>query len=1135
VSVTRREMVEQLFVELMDVETSRREEVARQRCQDPEVLREVLGLLGHHDRAENFLDSQALRRTRPAMESYEHWRRLRVGGYSILGVLGTGGMGLVYLAEQQRPRRKVALKVMRVGGNSRSMLSRFQREAELLGSLHHPGIAQVYEAGVAEQELEGGEAGDPLPYMAMELVEGKPLVEYATTANNGVGIGIRAKIELILRICAAVEHAHLRGVIHRDLKPANILVTAEGQPKILDFGVARAMKSDGTAELERTLAGQLLGTLPYMSPEQVAGKSEGVDTRSDVYSVGVLLYELLSGEHPVDLRDCGIEEAGRRIREVEPLSLGRRNPELRGDLEAIAGKALEKDPQRRYQSVAELRSDLENYMRGEAVTARGDRTWYLARKRVRRYWKYYAAGLAAFASLSVFAVTAYQQSISQKRAKNEALSALDQARTAREAADVANQKLEVQLRTASIEKARLLGLTGQRREAERLIWSEHFKNPESPQTRWALWELYSRHACRYWNVLGEGTIARLAVIPGTREVLAGNNAGEAFTIDVDTGAMRTYLGRFPTPIYCVAANGRELAVGTRAGDVIRWKLGQEKPFARVNLFAGSIYSLLYTSDGTLLSGSTDGIVRAWDQDQTPTEVAKFARADGAPLVVDVLLDDPDGWTFLAGLRDGRICRVNPAGGEILAEGRPHNGQILSMCWSPEHDVLLSGGVDQRVAMLSASDLKVLNSAGTLNGSARDVIFLPEGKEFLFVGWSRVEVWERERFRPTGRTIGSAQGWRAGVSLPDTGELVLAPDDSPGITLWELNSRIPAVDNDLPNGVIDHRRMGTHVVTAVRGGVIVRDPSREESSKIFTIPGKRILGMGVAGKVEHGHIGVSVDGGEFRVLDGSTGAEILAIKPPSSNPTDEKFWGEINWPVLSDDGRRAFAITSKRKILFMNLETGEVRIRDMGAGNMLMSSMDVGGKIGAIIHQNPGSVEIWDFEKAERIARSPINAAPLGIALSSDARLVAVAGWDRLAHIFNTTDGKEELTLAGHLDLVLGVAFLDGDQQLATASREGSVRIWDLKTGDSLATLPSASANIRFMRPMPDSVIAGVGWDGVVRYWDMRAYVPHILGNAQEQIRRFKEAGGDADWMRVDHWLRSLRDWKDGVDPTLSLR
>ncbi len=322
-----------------------------------------------------------------------------LGQYRILRLIGEGGMGAVYEAEQKSPRRTVALKVIRPGYFTPELLRRFELESQVLGRLQHPGIAQIYEAGVFANPEEG--AGPrrppaPIPFFAMEFVRGVPLTEYADSRK----LGTRERLELLAKICDAVYHAHQKGVIHRDLKPSNILVTeldspsgpstqraalsTSAQPKILDFGVARATDSDIQQTTMQTDVGQLIGTVPYMSPEQVTGDPNELDTRSDVYALGVIAYELLAGRLPHDLRRKMIHEAARIIREEEPTRLSSINRTLRGDVETIVAKALEKEKTRRYQSAESLASDIRRYLKDEPIAARPAGTWYQAAKFAKR-------------------------------------------------------------------------------------------------------------------------------------------------------------------------------------------------------------------------------------------------------------------------------------------------------------------------------------------------------------------------------------------------------------------------------------------------------------------------------------------------------------------------------------------------------------------------------------------------------------------------------------------------------------------------------------------------------------------------------------------------------------------------------
>ncbi len=260
----------------------------------------------------------------------------------------------------------------------------------MLAQLEHPGIARIYEAGTSDR----GQGGQP--FFAMELVRGRQLLDYA----RGEELPTRARLELVARVCDALHHAHQKSVIHRDLKPANIVVDDSGAPKVLDFGVARASDADIQTVTLHTDMGQLVGTVPYMSPEQAAGDPARIDIRSDVYSIGVIAYELLTGRLPYEVQGKMIHEAVRAIREHEPSRMSSIDRSLRGDVETIVAKALAKEPQRRYQSAAELAADIRRFLADEPVVARPSSSFYQLRKFARRN-KALVGGIAATLIVSI--------------------------------------------------------------------------------------------------------------------------------------------------------------------------------------------------------------------------------------------------------------------------------------------------------------------------------------------------------------------------------------------------------------------------------------------------------------------------------------------------------------------------------------------------------------------------------------------------------------------------------------------------------------------------------------------------------------------------------------------------------------
>jgi tetratricopeptide (TPR) repeat protein/predicted Ser/Thr protein kinase len=370
-SEPRPRRIRALFEQAIELPPADRTAYLTEACpDDPELRAEVESLLAHADTdtAHDFLASPLLRTeatSAPPVPS-------SIGPYRLLRALGTGGMGTVYEAEQDNPRRSVALKVIRGDRAMPEDVQRFRREAHILARLQHPGIAQVYEAGVAD---------DGRPYFAMEFIRGVPLDEYARRHR----LDARARLELMARVCDAVEHAHERGVVHRDLKPGNILVDESGQPKVLDFGVARATDLDMRTATAQTETGELIGTLAYMSPEQMAADLAGLDRRSDVYALGVILFELLAERLPYALVHLSLSEVARVICEQQPVRLGALDARLRGDVETIVGKALEKERTRRYSSAAELAADVRRHLRNEPIKARPPSALYHLSRFARRH------------------------------------------------------------------------------------------------------------------------------------------------------------------------------------------------------------------------------------------------------------------------------------------------------------------------------------------------------------------------------------------------------------------------------------------------------------------------------------------------------------------------------------------------------------------------------------------------------------------------------------------------------------------------------------------------------------------------------------------------------------------------------
>ncbi len=368
-TLDRMQRIQELFAEALACPPEQRSSFLAEACgADTELLAEVESLLVHQQHVPADFMRQPPRSAEGAQPAVACTPDLpigyRIGQYRIDGVVASGGMGTVYEAEQENPKRIVALKIMRRGVASRYAMRHFEHESQIMACLSHPNIAQIYEAGTYNT---GSGDDESVPFFAMEYVpDARTITQYA--AENQAST--RRRLKLFAHACDAVHHGHQKGVIHRDLKPGNILVNSAGHVKVIDFGVARSTNADVAVTTIRTDVGQLVGTLQYMSPEQCSADPQNLDTRTDVYSLGMVLYELLCERLPYDVTKSTIPSAARIICEEGPARPALVDRRLRGDLELIMLTAIEKDREKRYQSAAELAKDIRRHLNREPIEAR---------------------------------------------------------------------------------------------------------------------------------------------------------------------------------------------------------------------------------------------------------------------------------------------------------------------------------------------------------------------------------------------------------------------------------------------------------------------------------------------------------------------------------------------------------------------------------------------------------------------------------------------------------------------------------------------------------------------------------------------------------------------------------------------
>ncbi len=742
---------------------------------DRELLDEALALLASDEADDDDALAASLagdgHRDAPAPGMPE-----QLGRYTLVRVVGHGGMGTVWEARQDAPKRRVALKVVQVGALRPDVLERFRREAEILGRLQHPAIAQVFEAG--DSELQGVR----VPWFAMEFVEGPDLLTFADER----ALSTAARVELFARVCDAVQHAHERGVVHRDLKPDNVLVvegsattladsSAEldrAQPKVLDFGVAKVADADVRASLS-TGAGQLLGSVPWMSPEQ-ASADRAVDARSDVYSLGVLLFRLLTGAMPYEVEHRPLTAALRTIQEQAPARLGAADARLRGDLETVVAKCLEKDPSDRYGSAARLASDLRRWLAHRPVLAQPPSTWYQLRKFARRNRVLVGGVLATGAALLVGLVVALQLMVGSQRNEERAER---NAQTAERNADAARR---AERRAHLLAADALLG--SEPAQARRML--------DAVDEADRGWEWLHLDACLAEHVLEiEGVFREtpLVVLDDGATLLVARDARTVGAVDLGSGAvLARWRTMVPAVAWGLAPDGSRLAFATAEGAV--WAATID---ARGASTAGASGAASRGVDDVVPSrgeASAEPIVPRWE-----------LLHDGEP-GVRALVPSPDG-ARVAVVRDDGLVVVDDAGARAVT--LPRGIDTPAACWSPDGARLVALTLQAGAPRLWVFDPDALGGAPevvgegglllrvTTQSSPRAIAFTPDGRTLVAGTIFRdVRLFDADDLSDRGRFLGHTKGVNAVAPGPDGTVLSASRDGS--VRIWSAEGEELAV-------------------------------------------------------------------------------------------------------------------------------------------------------------------------------------------------------------------------------------------------------------------------------------------------------------------------------------------------------
>jgi len=1051
-------------------------------CGDDDQLRKlVVSLLAAHEQAGDFLDRSVMGdETDPLSER----PGTVIGQYRLVEKLGEGGFGVVYLAEQQEPvRRQVALKIIKLGMDTRQVIARFEAERQALALMDHPNIARVYEAGATETGR---------PYFVMELVQGVPITEYCDAQR----LHTSQRLDLFLEVCRAVQHAHQKGIIHRDLKPSNIVVTlqdGEATPKVIDFGIAKSTQIRLTAKTQLTQQDLTLGTPAYMSPEQVGLAEADVDTRSDIYSLGVILYELLTGLLPSsseELRHAAIEEARRMIREQEPkkpstrlAALGLKTTEvarlrgveprvlrrlLRGDLDLITLKALAKERARRYATVSELVADIARHLNHEPVLATPPSVTYQLGKFLRKYrGPAIAAASLALALLGGFAGTLVMYS----RAKQSEKEARDSAQLAE---DRSTQLTEALIRT------RALGLASAAAEAvskdpmlSLLLALEAVKLERRSET---LSQVYRAMADLHERTVLEGhedEVTSAVYSPQGDLILTASKDGTARVWN-RRGQELLVLSGHGGPVVDAQFSpaGEPMLILTVSEDFTArlWDM-EGNQIAALRGHEGPITDAAFSPQGDLvLTGSQDAAARLWNVEGDPIQT--FRHSDWVPSVAF----SPQGDLILTACGRGTIPSKSSTAhlwrrsGQQLAVLEGHEDSIFWAVFSPSGERILTVSGDRTARLWACDGTRLAVCRGHVDNLGARPCFSPDGRFVLTASWDgTARLWDAR----TGTQLRVFRGHGGGVIMvrfSPAGDRVLTASADQTARLFDLDGNelaLLAGHNSFVSTAV-FSPSGDEILTASGDGTArLWDATTKEiprfqghSSGLFggalsprgnciaTASGDgtvRIWSLaGGAPTVCHGHdsfvedVAFSPDGdsllsgsGDLTARLWDLGGRELAIFRGHED--------ELSAVGFSHEGDRVLTGSYDGTVRFWNLRGEQLGLLRF-PGVKILSAVFAPGDDRVLMGMSDGTAQLWNLEGNKLNAWRGHAGWVRSAVFSPSEDQILTAGDDGTARLWDRA-GREIAALRGHRGIVFSAVFSSDGDRVLTASWDRTARLW----------------------------------------------------------------------------------------------